>query len=443
MPPLDPVESDPAIPARVDVAIIGGGIVGISTALFLARRGVSVAVLEKGLIAAEQSGRNWGWCRQQNRDLREMPLMQQSMDLWRNLGDELGLDTSYRETGLIYVTRDESELAAWSNWISSTRGMDVGSRVLSAAEARALTPGNSRSDWIGGVHSARDGRAEPAVATSRLATAARQAGATLHQACAVRGLDITGGRVSGVVTEHGRIAASSVLCAGGAWASMLCRRHGIDLPQAGIRSTIFVTEPGPEIAPGGLVTSDVTLSRRMDGGYIVAAKNRGRVDLTPQGLRYARAFLPTFRSRRKSLTVGVGPSFFKGPEAWHGRWSLDRATPFEAMRVLAPEPDHSIVAPALEVVAQAYPALAHLRPAHVWGGWIDCTPDSIPVFSAVAQLPGFFLGTGLSGHGFGIGPAAGQLLTDLITGGNPSVDPSPFRYSRFTDGSNLATPGMM
>lgn len=441
-PALDTVPNDPDLPARVDTVVIGGGVAGVAAAYFLAQKGRSVALVEKGVIAGEQSSRNWGWCRVQNRDRRELPLMQHSMALWDSLSAGINDDMGFRRTGLVYVTKSQAELASWERWVAMASAFQVRSRILSPAEAKALTPGNEQ-DWIGGVHSPHDGRAEPSLAVPALARAARQAGATIHQNCAVRGLDIAGGRVAGVVTERGRIAADTVLCAGGAWSSMFARRHGIDLPQAGIRSTIFVTDPAPEVTPGGLVTPDFTISRRLDGGYVVAAQNRGQLEVTPQGLRYARTFWPTFQTRRKSLRIGIGRSFLDGPEAWHGTWSLDRETPFERNRVFAPPPDTTIVAPALQRVKDAYPVLAGMKMARIWGGWIDSSPDGVPVISAVDSLPGFFLATGFSGHGFGIGPGAGRLAADLIAGDPPIVDPAPYRYARMIDGTDLGKPGMM
>ena len=437
----DPVPSDSVLPKRVDVVVIGGGIAGVAAAYFLAKAGHSVALLEKGKIAAEQSSRNWGWCRTQNRDARELPLQMLSMRIWDDLGGEVE-DTGFRRTGLIYVTKSEAELATWSAWIDMAQQYQLPNRVLSPEEAKRLTPGNEQ-DWIGGIQAPTDGRAEPAKAAPALARAARLLGATVHQDCAVRGLDVVGGRVGGVVTEHGRIAADAVLCAAGAWTSMFCRRHGIDLPQAGIRSTVFATTPGPEVTPGGLVTPEFTLSRRLDGSYIVAAQNRGRLEVTPQGMRYARQFWPTFKSRRKSLRIGVGRSLVTGPEALGSQWSFDKPTPFERHRIYAPPPDQGVPGPALAKVKAAYPALSGLGIGGLWAGWIDLTPDSVPVISPVERLPGLFLATGFSGHGFGIGPGAGRLAADLVTGGTPAVDPAPFRYARLVDGSSLVQPGMM
>ncbi len=441
-PLLQRVASDPALPKRADAVVIGGGIVGVAAAYFLAQKGISVALLEKGLIGGEQSCRNWGWCRQQNRDERELPLMKHSIALWGGLDHEIGADLGFRRTGLVYVTKDPRELATWESWVTLAQPFQVGSRMLSAAEAREMTPGNAQ-DWIGGVCSPRDGRAEPALAAPALAEAARKLGASIHQECAVRGIESQAGRVSTVVTEAGRIETGAVLCAAGAWASLFCRRHGVDFPQAGVRSTVFSTTPAMEVTPGGLVTPDFTLTRRLDGGYIVAALNRGRLDVTPQGLRYARKFWPLFRERRKSLKIGIGRSFLDGPGAPAGTWSFDRPTVFERHRVYAPPADTRVVEPALRRLVAAYPMLEGIRMARIWGGWIDSTPDAVPVISPVETLPGFFLAAGFSGHGFGTGPAAGRLAADLVAGDPPIVDPTPFRHARLVDGSDLRRPGMM
>jgi glycine/D-amino acid oxidase-like deaminating enzyme len=304
-----------------------------------------------------------------------------------------------------------------------------------------MTPG-STGDWIGGVHSPSDGRAEPSLAGPAIAEAARQRGATIHQDCAVRGLDIQGGKVSGVITERGRLRANAVLCAGGAWSSLFCRRHGVRLPQAGVRSTSFATKAAPQVTDGGLSVPDVTIRRRLDGGYTVGLGGRGLVELSPQGLLYARQFWPTFKKRRAGVTLGIGRSFFNGPESF-ARWAFDRPSPFERHRTLDPPADPALVQQGLTRLGDHYPALKGLEVANAWGGLIDSTPDGIPVISAVDSLPGLYLSTGFTGHGFGIGPAAGRLAADLVAGDPPVVDPYPFRYSRMIDGTDLGEPGMM
>ena len=440
-PPVQPVVSDEKLPGSADVVVIGGGMAGSAAAYALAKKGHSVALLEKGRIGGEQTSRNWGWCRQQHRDLRELPLAMKSLEIWGELSRELAVETGFRRTGLVYVTTRPDDLALWEAWTLKAREHQMHSRILNGAEAKALTPG-STADWIGGVQSPTDGRAEPSLAGPAIAEGARRLGVTIHQDCAARGLVMEAGKVSGVVTEKGSIRTQAVLCAGGAWSSLFCRRHGVRLPQASVRSTSFATAAAPAVTEGGLSMPDVTIRRRLDGGYTVGLGGRGRVELSPQGLLYARQFWPTFKKRRWGLTFAVGRSFFEGPEAF-SRWSLDDVSPFERQRTLDPAADPALVRLGLTRLGEHYPALAGLQVAQAWGGMIDSTPDAIPVISAVDSLPGLYLSTGFSGHGFGIGPAAGRLAADLIAGDPPIVDPHPFRYSRMVDGTDLGEPGMM
>jgi glycine/D-amino acid oxidase-like deaminating enzyme len=440
-PPVQPVASDHKLPKAVDVVVIGAGIAGCTAARELAKRDFSVALIDKGRVGGEQTSRNWGWVRQQHRDLRELPLAMKSLEIWGALNQEIGAETGFRRTGLLYVTTRPADFAQWEAWTLKAREYQMHSKVLSPAEAKALTPG-SVPDWIGGVHSPTDGRAEPSLAGPAIAEAARRLGATIHQDCAARGLETEAGRVSGVITEQGPIRTQAVLLAGGAWSSLFCRRHGLGLPQAGVKSTSFSTEAAPEVTGGGLSMPDVTIRRRLDGGYTVGLGGRGLVELSPQGLMYARAFWPTFKKRRWGLSFSVGRSFFDGPEML-ARWSFDKPTPFERHRTLDPGADPRLVQLGLTRLGEHYPALNGLKVANAWGGLIDSTPDGIPVISAVDTLPGLYLSTGYSGHGFGIGPGAGRLAADLIAGDPPVVDPHPFRYSRMIDGTDLGEPGMM
>ena len=440
-PPVQPVASDDKLPKSADVVVIGAGIAGCTAAWELAKRDFSVALIDKGRVGGEQTSRNWGWVRQQHRDLRELPLAMKSLEIWGELNREIGAETGFRRTGLLYVTTRSADFAQWEAWTLRAREYQMHSKVLSPAESKALTPG-SVPDWIGGVHSPTDGRAEPPLAGPAIAEAARRLGATIHQDCAARGLETEAGKVSGVITEQGVIWTQAVLLAGGAWSGLFCRRHGLRLAQAGVKSTSFSTAPAPEITEGGLSMPDVTIRRRLDGGYTVGLGGRGLVELSPQGLLYARDFWPTFKKRRWGLSFAVGRSFFDGPEML-ARWAFDKPSPFERHRTLDPGADPKLVQLGLTRLGEHYPALANLKVANAWGGFIDSTPDGIPVISAVETMPGLYLSTGYSGHGFGIGPGAGRLAADLISGDPPSVDPHPFRYSRMIDGSDLGEPGMM
>ena len=184
-PQLKHIASDDTLPSHADVVIIGGGIIGSSAAYFLAKQGYRVALVEKGRVGAEQSSRNWGWCRQQNRDARELPTSGLSMRLWDEMSRDIGEDLGFRRCGLMYATDDPQQLAEWDAWRETAKQFDVNTRMLSAAEANEKMPANGRS-WLGGVHSVDDGKGEPALAAPMIAEGARALGATIHQHCAAR-----------------------------------------------------------------------------------------------------------------------------------------------------------------------------------------------------------------------------------------------------------------
>jgi glycine/D-amino acid oxidase-like deaminating enzyme len=433
-PRVDPVATDETPPARADVVIIGGGIIGASAALFLAERGVSTVLCEKGHIAGEQSSRNWGWCRKMARDPREIPLVIESLRLWQGMNQHVEAETGFRTCGIMYLADDRDQLARLGGWLDHARDYQLDTRVIDGAEVARLLPGSAKP-WAGALYTPSDGKAEPQMATSAIAEAARRNGAMIVQSCAARGVETEAGRVAAVVTENGRIACQSVVLAGGTWSRLFCGNLGIDLPQLKVLGSVMRTERldgGPEIsASGGLFG----YRKRMDGGYTVATLGVRTIDLVPDSFRLLPDYVPSIRLHWKKLRLRVGRRF---AEEWRTprRWGLDRPSPFEAVRVLDPAADPVVLDRARASIAEAFPAFRDVGIAQSWGGMIDVMPDAIPVISAVESLPGFFIATGFSGHGFGIGPGAGRLVADMVTGATPIVDPAPFRLSRFSDGSN-------
>jgi glycine/D-amino acid oxidase-like deaminating enzyme len=257
-------------------------------------------------------------------------------------------------------------------------------------------------------------------------------GGSVHQHCAARGIELEGGRVSGVVTEAGVIKTTTVVMAGGAWASSFCRQLGIRFPQASIRQSILSVAPVEDPLPDALFTKGVSATRRNDGRYALAISGRARVDVTAQLMRFAPQFVPMFVERWRSLLPG-GLEGIRGGHETLKRWRLDAPTPMERVRILDPKPDLSTIR---ETHRRGVELLPQLRPAqitHAWAGFVDCTPDGVPGIGEVPEIPGFILASGFSGHGFGIGPGAGHLIADLATGAKPIVDPRPYRPSRFSD----------
>ena len=433
-PAIERIPSDEKLSDAADVVIVGGGIVGAAAAYYLAKQGQSVALLEKGHVGCEQSSRTWGWCRQQNRDPREMPLTQLALGLWDNLAGEIGRDLGFRRTGLVYATHDAKMLEQWESWLPVAREFGVNTRMLTAAEAGERIP-PSRHKWVGGLHSMEDGKAEPSLAAPVLALGARALGAKIHQGCAARALDVTNGRITGVHTEAGFIRTSAVLCAAGAWASRFLRPHGISFPQAAVRQTALRTKPTADVGEV-LYCPDFAMTRRLDGSYTLAISGRATLELTAQGIRYAREFMPQFIQRLKAVQMKMGKSMFSGPESIGALLTNDDRL-FEKNRVLDPAPSQSLVRQMMDNVRGTFPQLAGLEIENAWGAYVDCTPDAVPVISGIDAIDGLYLAAGCSGHGFGVGPGIGYLASQLIRNDTPAVDPSHFNLSRLVDGSKL------
>ena len=430
-----PFERPDSIPESAEVVIIGGGIIGVSTAWFLARQGVQVALCEKGHIAGEQSGRNWGWVRQQGRDAREMPMIIASLDIWRGLAEAIGEDVGFEQTGCLYAARTDDELEGYASWVPTAREHGLDTRMVSSDEIAQLAPG-ANATWTGGIYTASDGQAEPHKAAPAIARAAARNGASILTACAVRGIESQAGRVSAVVTEQGTIKTSVVLCAAGAWTSMFCRSLDIPLPQLTLNGTVIRTAPGAKALNACLWDNQAGIRRRQAGGYNVAHSACLEHPIVPSTFRFAFRYLPAFRREFASVRLSIGREFI---DAWQTprRWRLDAPSPFEKTRVLNPQPRARAVAGIRSILAERFPQLAGIGIAEAWSGVIETSPDAVPVIDEAEALPGFYIATGLSGHGFGIGPGAGKAIAGLLTGAGTGIDLSEFRLGRFFDGTPI------
>ena len=430
-----PLEKPQSIPEAADVVIIGGGIIGVSTAWYLSRQGVSVALCEKGHIAGEQSGRNWGWVRQQSRDARELPMMIDSMRIWRGLAGEIGEDVGFTQAGCLFAARNDKQLSRFQGWLEVAKEYELDTVLLSRKQLAAEVRG-AAVDWPGAMFTASDGRAEPHKATPAIARAAGRNAANILTSCAVRGIETEAGKVSAVVTEHGRIRTSTVLCAAGAWSSMFCRSLGISLPQLQVRGTVLRTAPGPHVLNGNLFDERIGIRRRQDGGYTVAHATILDHSITPTTFRYSFKFLPALRQEINVLRLRIGRDFI---DEWNTprTWDLDKPSPFEAIRVLNPEPNQKIVLGIRSNLGIVFPQLAGIEIAESWAGMVETSPDVVPIIESPESIPGFHIATGFSGHGFGIGPGAGRALAAKLTGGDPGLDLKPFRLARFFDGSPI------
>jgi glycine/D-amino acid oxidase-like deaminating enzyme len=368
------------------------------------------------------------------RDPRELPLAIESLRLWQGMNEMVAAETGFRSSGILYLAETPAEVARLESWLEFARQYQLDTHIIGGREVARRLPGLAK-EYAGALFTPSDGKGEPQMAAPAIAQAARRHGAIILTGCAVRGIETAAGRVAGAVTEKGRIACGSAVLAGGAWSRLFCGNLGIDLLQLGVVASVMRTERldgGPDISAAG---SPFGYRKRMDGGYTVSTVGARLVDIVPDSFRLFRHYLPAMRIHWKKLRFRVGRRFvdaWKTPRHWH----LGAPSPFENVRVLDPAPDRFLIERARAGIAEAFPAFRTVAVAETWAGMIDVTPDAIPVISAIDSLPGFFLATGFSGHGFGIGPGAGRLMADLVMGRPPVVDPSPFRLARFTDGSN-------
>ncbi len=429
--------SDP-LPEAVDVVVIGAGIIGTSTAYFLAERGMKVLVCEKGRVAGEQSCRNWGWVRQQGRDWAELPIMMESNRIWRELAATTGEnDLAFTPSGCLYLAQSESEMAKYESWYDVAKQHQLDTRLLTADEASALVP-DMGGRWLGGMLTASDGRAEPLVAVPALARAAAALGASIVEDCAVRTIESQAGQIRAVVTERGRVRTDRVLLAGGAWSTHFAANADIDLPQLMVRSTAGRTNAIAGASIPNVSTDGFGIRRRDDGGYTIATGDLAEHYVSPKSFKYFAKFLKLLKISAKDVRLKAWPPAGY-PGAWTSkkRWSGGEVSPFEKMRVLNPPPSEEVRRRLERRLPERAPWLASTGIAELWAGMIDVTPDAVPYICEAPSPRGLFFGTGLSGHGFGIGPGVGKILADLIQERSPGHDLSRFRFNRFSDGSPI------
>ncbi|MXX23337.1 MAG: FAD-binding oxidoreductase, partial [Rhodospirillales bacterium] len=282
-----------------------------------------------------------------------------------------------------------------------------------------------------------DGRAEPLVAVPALARAAKRLGVSITENCAVRIVDIQNGSVRGVHTEAGSVRADRVVLAGGAWSTYFARNAGLDLPQLIVRSSVGRTRPVPRELPN-ISAPGLAMNRRADGGYTVTTGDVVEHYLCARSFRDLSKFLPLLKKSARELKLRPKPpAGYPGAWGTKTRWSAEEVTPFERTRVLNPPPSDEVRRRLAKRLPERAPWLDEAGVAEMWAGMIDVTPDAVPYICEVPSPAGLFIGTGMSGHGFGIGPGAGRVLADLVLGRPTGFDLSRFRFERFADGSPI------
>ena len=414
-------DTQKTIPTETDVAIVGAGVAGVSAAWFLHQAGLRVAVFEKGIAAGEQSGRNWGWIRQMGRDADELPIVMESMQRWQEIADQLDSDIGYRREGSLYLCESDEDMSRHETYMAAAAKYGASTRPINRAELEKLIR-DCPQRWQNALYTPDDGRGEPSLAVQKIARHLNDNGARVIENCAVEKITTAGGRVDGLVTEHGEIKASSVLVAAGAWSTFLLEDCGVRLPQLTVKASVARTAPMPSIFEGNASGSQISFRRRQDGGYTVAASDR--LEVFPS-MRHVK-FLPDFWPMLKAFW---GKLRFRVPE-------LQIDGDYKRQRICNPIPTEQTFARIRERLADRVPAFRNVEFVEAWAGMIDALPDVVPVLDR-APVEGLWISTGFSGHGFGIGPGAGRIMADLIQNNETGHDLKRFRFSRFSDGSPM------
>jgi len=410
------------LPRETGVVIIGAGIAGISAAWYLHKAGIRVTVCEKGIVAGEQSSRNWGWCRQQGRDQAELPIVMESLRLWQEISDELEEDIGFRREGSLYLCENDADMARHDRFMAFAPDYGLETRRLDRRELEKLLV-DCPQRWRSALFTPDDGRAEPALAVPMMAAALRADGVDVIENCAVQSITQQNRRVSGVLTERGEIRADSVLLAAGAWSTFLLRDCGIRLPQLTVKASVARTGEAPLIFDGNASGSQVAFRRRLDGGYTVAMTDYLEIFPSISHLGFLRDFLPLVKTSLGKLKLRV-------PE-------LRVDSNYTRHRILNPVPGAKTIARMRARLRDRVPALRDVELVEAWSGMIDALPDAVPVLDRADRVDGLWISTGFSGHGFGIGPGAGRIMADLIQNKPVEYDLDRFRLARFSDGSQL------
>ncbi len=386
------------LPENCEIAIVGGGVVGLAIAYYLAKRGLTdVVVIERGYLAEGASGRNGGGVRQQWSTEINIRLMQESVELCRRFAVDLGVNVWFRQGGYLFLARDEKEIARLEKNIDIQNRCGVKTRMVDPEEARGIVPelditgGSSAGGQpiIGGAYNPTDGILFPWPFLWGYARQAAAMGVKIYTQTPVGGLEKqpSGGYV--VRTPRGAVHARRVINATGAWSPQLAKLIGVEVPTFPIRHEICSSEPlKPFLKPMvSELRSGLYCSQSMRGEIVGGVSVPGHASTYAMGSTLE--FLATYARR----------------------------------------------------LVRLMPILGEIKILRQWAGPYDQSPDGNPVLGAAsADHPDFFLACGFVGHGFMMAPIIGKLYAEWLTGDAPHEIFSRYTLGRFTDGSGASYP---
>jgi len=372
----------------VDVAIIGGGLVGCSTALALREKGLSVALFERGFCGAQASGVNYGGVRRQGRPMAQMPLALRAHAIWQGLRQRIGIDGEFQATGHLKLARNASEMASLEAYAEMAARAGLSLDLIGEKALAEHYPWIS-TVVVGGSLSPQDGQANPRLVAAGYAAAARRAGAELFENCAVVGATRVTDGFALEAAGNVQVRARALVNSAGAWAGPFAADFGEEVPLSRTYPSMVVSEPLPPLMSVNIgVEGGGLYARQVERGNCIIGGERGQ--------------------------------------------SLDDAD------YSRPRADG-----ALAIMARAtalFPALRHSQAIRFWSGTEGTMPDRNPVIGLSRTTPGLVHGFGFSGAGFQIAPAVGEVLAELITLGASATPIDAFSIARFASFAEAGTP---
>ncbi|RDU23687.1 NAD(P)/FAD-dependent oxidoreductase [Anaerosacchariphilus polymeriproducens] len=366
-----------------DVIVIGGGIIGNSTAYYLAKKGCSVLVLEKSdHMGNGGSGRNGGGVRQSGRDKRELPLAMYGVkNLWPALSDELETDVEYYQEGNLRLGKTDEHIKILECLTNDAASLGLDVRMIEGIQAKEICPYLSE-EVIGASWCPTDGHANPMLATLGYYRKARQLGARFVTGEEVIEIKKIKGKARQVVTSENCYETETIILAAGYDSRKIAATVGINVPMLQSLLEVLVTEAQP----------------------------------------------PMFYQM-----LGTAAADFYGHQSTHGSFVFGGSSGFEGVNKNNGTPvTNSITASCIcRGIMKYLPCLGDAKIVRTWAGWIDDCVDHVPVISRVEEVPGLILACGFSGHGFGISPTVGTLLSQMAVGEETVLDITDFRYDRF------------